>query len=393
MKLTHSPRSDTTARKQSESRKLSQNLGDKTFAEVLVQPMTTLRQLALDLGLTKTLRDGTSENEIKGLLCVHFLGKGKSSLKEGESSPQEGFLEIKTMLQTLLDTQTTYRKDLDGISTKVTTMESSLNSLSGFVEDFGGELSNVKGTVAKTHTEGRAKFEEMEKEIKMLNSHRTKQDEAIKRLAEQWKQDQIQSNSLLARLTALETDSAERPPPPPPAVVPQVLFKRVEKLEVAEAAQDRPNQEQVKLDLRISGPLLNLDGVPEDQLLAQVTKSLGECIGVNGDLGISGVRIHRVKAPRGNRNSKGTGPSASPAAQIIVTCKSLAAKKKILQNKRKSDKEIRIASELTPWQVRQKSSLWERFSALKDEGKNAFFLGHRLFLQEGEEGERREILQ
>jgi hypothetical protein len=36
--------------------------------------------------------------------------------------------------------------------------------------------------------------------------------------------------------------------------------------------------------------------------------------------------------------------------------------------------------------------MWERFSSLKEEGKTAFFLGHRLFVQDGEgSGSRKEI--
>jgi hypothetical protein len=55
---------------------------------------------------------------------------------------------------------------------------------------------------------------------------------------------------------------------------------------------------------------------------------------------------------------------------------------------------VRISSELTLWQIRQKNLMWEQYIALKDEGKNAFFLGHRLFVQEGEgpSAKRNEIL-
>jgi hypothetical protein len=214
-------------------------------------------------------------------------------------------------------------------------------------------------------------------------------------LREQCKEGQVNHISLLACLVDCESDTTETISLslPPPSAVSSGWCKRVEKLEVAEAAQDRLNQERVLLDLRITGPLLDTEMVPKAELQAQVIESLGKAIGIEGNkLGITGVRLHRVRTTRGARASTDTAASSCPPPQIIVTCTSLAAKKKILQNKGKTERGVRIASELTPWQIRKKSSMWERFSSLKEEGKTAFFLGHRLFVQDGEgSGARKEI--
>jgi hypothetical protein len=136
-----------------------------------------------------------------------------------------------------------------------------------------------------------------------------------------------------------------------------VWCKRVEKLEVAEAAQDRPNQERVLLDLRITGPLLNTEMVPEAELQAQVTESLGKAIGIRKRAGDYRGSAASGQDHQGVRASTGTAAPSCPSPQIIVTCTSLAAKKKILQNKGKAERGVRIASELTPWQVRKKSSM------------------------------------
>jgi hypothetical protein len=130
-----------------------------------------------------------------------------------------------------------------------------------------------------------------------------------------------------------------------------VWVKRVENLEVEKAAQDRPNQERVLLDLRITGPLLDIETVLEAELQAQVTESLGKAIGIEGnEPGIAGVQLYRVRVrvTRGGLASMDTAASLSPPPHIIVICTSLAAKKKILQNRGKTDREVRRASELIP---------------------------------------------
>jgi hypothetical protein len=180
-----------------------------------------------------------------------------------------------------------------------------------------------------------------------------------------------------------EADPAVRLPPPPNAA-PQVL-QRIANLERTEAVEDRPNQENVKLDLRVTGMGFDIDQVSEKDLLKKVTQSLGEQVGLSDtEMGITGVRVHRVRMSRGAKASSGNTPPPPPPPQLIVTCSSLQAKMTILRNKKQTSMGIRISSELTPWQVRHKSSMWERYSALKSEGKIVFFLGHRLFLQEGE---------
>jgi hypothetical protein len=258
-------------------------------------------------------------------------------------------------------------------------MLQSLTGLSGFIEDFQGKLKEVE----KLATVRGAKIEELGREVRGLKDSRSKQAEAIQELREQCKEGQVNHVSLLARLVACESDTTERialPLPPPPAVS-SGWCKRVEKLEVAEAAQDRPNQERVLLDLRITGPLLDTEMVLEAELQAQVTQSLGEQVGLSAtEMVITGVRVHRVRMTRGAKASTGN----TPPPQLIVTCSSLQAKMTILRNKKQTSRGIRISSELTPWQVRHKSSMWERYSALKSEGKTVFFLGHRLFVQEGE---------
>jgi hypothetical protein len=205
-------------------------------------------------------------------------------------------------------------------------MQQSLTGLSGFIEDFKGKLKEVENLA----TESGAKIEDLGGEVRGLRDSRSNQAEAIQDLREQCKEGQVNHISLLARLVACESDTSERislPLPPPPAVS-SVWCKRVEKLEVAEAAQDRPNQERVLLDLRITGPLLDTEMVPKAELQAQVTQSLGKAIGIEGnELGITGVRLHRVRTTRGARASTGTAAPICPPPQIIVTCTSLAAKK------------------------------------------------------------------
>jgi hypothetical protein len=254
-------------------------------------------------------------------------------------------------------------------------MQQSLTSLSGFIEDFKWKLKEVE----KLATEWGAKIEELGREVKGLKDARTKQAEAIQELRVQCKEGQVSHVSLLARLVACEVDTTERislalPPPPPPAVS-SVWCKRVEKLEVAEAAQDRPNQERVLLDLRITGPLFDIEMVPEAELQAQVTESLGKAIGIEGnELGITGVRLHRVRTTRGARASTGTAAPFCTPPQIIVTSMSLAAKKKNLQNKGKSERRVRIASELTPWQVGRRAACGSA-SRPKGGGEDCKFLG------------------
>jgi hypothetical protein len=79
-------------------------------------------------------------------------------------------------------------------------------------------------------------------------------------------------------LAVFEADPAVRLPPPPNAA-PQVLQK-IANLERTEAVEDRPNQENVKLDLRVTRMGFEIDQVSENDLLTKVTQFLGEQVGL-----------------------------------------------------------------------------------------------------------------
>jgi hypothetical protein len=90
-----------------------------------------------------------------------------------------------------------------------------------------------------------------------------------------------------------------------------------------------------------------------------------------GGMGIKSVRVHRVRSARGGKASSSNTPlSPLPPPQVILTCSSLAAKLLNWRDKSKTGRGVRISSELTILQIRQKKS------EVKVEGKNAFFLGH-----------------
>jgi hypothetical protein len=215
----------------------------------------------------------------------------------------------------------------------------------------------------------------MDRAIKELKEAKSKQEGAMKAIEEKYKAEQISKDAILARLAVFEADPAVRLPPPPNAA-PQVL-RRIANLERTEAVEDRPNQENVKLTQRVTGMGFEIDQVFENDLLTKVTQSLGEQVGLSAtEMGIIRMRFHRVKMTRGAKASPGNTPPPPPPPQLIVTCSSLQANMTILQNKKHTSMGIRIFSELTPWQVSHKSSMWERCSALKSEGQYVFFLGH-----------------
>jgi len=117
------------------------------------------------------------------------------------------------------------------------------------------------------------------------------------------KDNAVTVNELAAKILELKMNTTPLPLPPPPAV-PQVWAKRLEKLEVAEAVQDRPMQEKVKLDVRVSGLLTtnDIDNTPTVDLLSKVSIALGEAVALSGgEMGITSVRIHRVRAARGGQ--------------------------------------------------------------------------------------------
>ncbi len=368
--------------------KLLDDLANMTMEEVIGQSAAKLKQLAKELKLIGA-KGMESEYEIKGMVVTLLAEKGLvSGSSRGEIvGPagggvfQQGLIdmkdELKTMISQFMDTQTASAQKIAG---DICTMQQSFSQLSGFVEDFKGKLTAME----KEAAEGRAKQGEMERAIKGITEAKTKQEGALKALEERYRADQVSKDALLARMALFEADPAERFPPPPNAA-PQVLAQRITNLERTEAAEDRPAQEKVKLDLRVTGLGSEFDQDSESDLLEKVTQSLGEQVGLSGtEMGITGVRVHRVRMTRGGKASTGNTPPPPPPPQIIVTCSSLQAKLNILRNKMKTANGVRISSELTPWQVRQKSSRWERYSALKSEGKTVFFLGHRLYVQEGE---------
>jgi hypothetical protein len=52
------------------------------------------------------------------------------------------------------------------------------------------------------------------------------------------------------------------------------VLQKIANLERTEAVEDRPNQENVKLDLRVTGMGFEIDQVSENGLLSKVTQSL-----------------------------------------------------------------------------------------------------------------------
>jgi archaellum component FlaC len=323
-----------------------------TVEGIVMQSESKLRQLAVDLKLMIN-GDKITMDALKGKVISHVIEQNlcKPSWRGGHAGSTTeternvaGNTDRRGMGDAAMDgefvQQMTELKDMitqlgknmgekqSSLELSLSNMQQSLTSLSGFIADFKGKLNEVE----KLATERWAEIEELGREVRGLKDARTKQAEAIQELREQCKEGQVNHVSLLALLVACESDTTERsslprPPPPPPAVS-SVWCKRVESLAVAEAAQDRPNQERVLLDLRITGPLLDAEMVPEPELQAQVTESLGKAIGIEGnELGITGVRLHRVRTTRGARASTGTAAPICPPPQIIVTCTSLAAKK------------------------------------------------------------------
>lgn len=368
-------------------KKLIDCLPNMTFSEVLASSPEKLKQLALDLNLM-TVKSGEKELEVKGLLAIHFAETGMAALKgENGSAPME---ESMSIIKNLLQAQ---NASMLTIKEQVQDFQTSFTALSGFVDDFKTQME----TLGKEVAGGKAGLEVMGRKLSDMGSQTRKTDSRLAALESKEKENAVTVNELAAKILELNMNTTPLPLPPPPAV-PQVWAKRLEKLEVAEAVQDRPMQEKVKLDVRVSGLLTtnDIDNTPTVDLLSKVSMALGEAVALSGgEMGITNVRVHRVRAARGGKASASTtSPSTPPPPQVILTCSSLEAKLRILRNKNKTGRGVRISSELTLWQIRQKNLMWERYTALKDEGKSAFFLGHRLFVQEGEgpSAERNEIL-
>jgi hypothetical protein len=368
-------------------RKLIECLPNMTFSEVLASSPDKLKQLAVDLELM-TLKSGEKELEVKGLLAIHFAEKGMGALKGGGGSAS-----VEQCMQTIKDLLQAQNVSMLAMKDQMQDFQTSFSALSGFVDDFKIQMESLGKEVA----EGKVGLEEMGRKLSDMGSQTQKTDSRLAALEAQEKENTITVNELAAKILELNMNTTPLPLPPPPAV-PQVWSRRLEKLEVAEAVQDRPMQEKVKLDVRISGLLTSndIDDTPTVDLLSKVSMALGEAVALSGEeMGIVSVRVHRVRAARGGKASANTtSPSTPPPPQVILTCSSLEAKLRILRNKNKTGRGVRISSELTLWQIRQKNLMWEQYIALKGEGNNAFFLGHRLFVQEGEgpSAKRNEIL-
>lgn len=208
------------------------------------------------------------------------------------------------MLSQLVEKQTAFEKS---ISEEVSCIRQSMTGLSGFVEDFDAKLKAIE----KGNSVGRAKTAELEMTIKGLKDSNAKRDGSIKALEGHRKTEQVSRDELLARLIALETDQTERLPPSPDAV-PQVLAKRIERLEVTGAVHDQPNQEKVKLDLRITG-LPDVDKIPERELLSQVKGTLSKALNLSeNEMQVTAVRVHRVRTSRGPSGAQISSPPPSP---------------------------------------------------------------------------------
>jgi hypothetical protein len=353
--------------------------------------------LAIDLKIMN-IKDATDNDALKGKLWTHLAQQGLCKNSGGGGGEWDGGRsdeggigrellqqmtglrsEMMDMLKKHTEKQTLFEH---GISEQISNMQQSLSGLSGFVEDFKSQLQDVK----RGAKERGDKVDELGRDIRGLMEAKGKQAEAVQEMRGQQQELQVKMNSMLERVAIFESNETERLPSAP--VISQAWVKRVEKLELTEAEQDRVNQEKIKLDVRVSGLLTanEIDDTLEVDLLSKVTEALGKEVKLSGgELDITEVRVHRVRATRGGRaSSTATSPPPPPQPQLILTCSSLEGKLLILKKKCNTSRGVRVSSELTIWQIRQKNLMWGRYVELKDEGKNAFFLGHRLFVQEGE---------
>jgi len=186
-------------------------------------------------------------------------------------------------------------------------------------------------------------------------------------------------DGILANVVQLENDEREMLPPPPDANV-QVVSKRLRALEEAEEVKDQTEQEKVKMDLRLIG-VEGLEEVSEDKLIGFAQEVLAKAL----DQPLESIMLTGAKKAQ----MRGKKDSPNKPTHLLITCQDMKSKRAILQEKTKlriTSSKLRINSELTAWQSRVKSSFYDTKQRLAGEGKNVFFIGHKLFLDKGVNG-------